>query len=74
MNLSNSDAWAKLTRFLTTNPEIVSLQNRYHELTGYYLPGWNWNDYHDLNHYVACLREIVAEAEAEATTEKEKTE
>ena len=26
MNLSNFDAWAKLTRFLTTNPEIVSLK------------------------------------------------
>lgn len=72
MNLSDSAAWTKLTRFLTSDPEIVALKKRYHELTGRHLPGWNWNNYHNLNHYVACLREKVAKAEAAA--EKKETE
>lgn len=72
MILVSNDGWKKLTRYLTTDPEIVSLKKRYHEITGRYLPGWNWNSYRSLDHYVECLRQWVAEAEATAQTDKQK--
>ena len=61
---------AKLLRFLATDPEIVGLKKRYHDLTGKHLSGWNWDQFADLNVYVAYLRRKVAEAEAAAEKEK----
>ena len=60
----------KLLRFLATDPEIVGLKKRYHELTGKHLSGWNWDQFCNLNDYVAYLRRKVAEAEAAAKETK----
>ena len=62
----SNDGWGKLTRFLTTDPEIVGLKKRYRELTGYCLPGWNWNEYRDMKDYISYLRGMVDEAELHA--------
>ena len=59
------------THFLTSHPEIRELKKHYHELTGEYLSGWNWDEFSDLNSYLTYLHRKVAEAEA---AEKEKTE
>ena len=67
-----NNPWSKLAYFLLTDPELNDLQNRYHKLTGKYLPGWHWECFGDLNNYISCLREMVAEAESAAA--KEKTE
>ncbi len=69
---NSSNAWSKLAQFLLTDPEINDLQNRYHNLTGKYLSGWNWDEFCDLNDYITYLRRKVADAEAVA--KKEKTE
>ena len=63
-------AWVELTRFLTTDPEIVGLKKRYYELTGKHLSGWNWDQFCNLNDYVSYLRRKVAEAEAAAKETK----
>ena len=68
---NSSNAWSKLAQFLLTDPEINDLQNRYHNLTGKYLPGWHWECFGDLNNYISSLREMVSEAEAAAKSKKE---
>lgn len=57
------ESWAKLSNFLLTDPEIVGLKKRYHELTGAYLPGWNWDEYCDMDEYISKLRKMVEDAE-----------
>ena len=65
-----NDSLEKLTTFLCTDPEIVGLKKRYREITGRCLPGWNWHDYRDMDHYIARLHELVDEAELNAERQK----
>lgn len=57
------ESWNELTQFLLTAPEIVGLKTRYYELTGKHLPGWNWDEYCDMDDYISRLREMVEDAE-----------
>ena len=67
---SEFDYWAKMTHFLTRDPEIVDLKTRYHAVTGRYLPGWNWEEYRDMKDYISYLHGMVDEAELNAERQK----
>lgn len=60
-----------LTEFLTTDPELLAMKKRYRELTGQSLVGYNWDEFRGLDHYLSCLRRMVAEVEVEMREAKE---
>lgn len=45
-------------------PEVRSLVDRYHELTGDWV-GYNWDEYGSIDDYVEKLKEKIAKAEEE---------
>ena len=55
-----------LSELLLKDPEIVNLKARYKKLTGKHLPGWNWEEYRDLDDYISTLRQMTKEAEQSA--------
>lgn len=49
-----------LVTLLQNDPEIQELRNKYHELTGEWLP-YHWDCFHGIEDYKAYMRKTIKE-------------